>query len=70
MQVSLLGFMDKYGAAAFMDQLWTLLLSAQKTVGGVPAEVSAQSTIPRLRTKCSPTVQSMLPHSPNRNVLD
>lgn len=44
MQVSLLGFMDKYGAAAFMDQLWTLLLSAQKTVGGVPAEVSAQLT--------------------------
>lgn len=31
--------MDKYGAAAFMDALWKLLLSAQKTVGGVPAEV-------------------------------
>jgi serine/arginine repetitive matrix protein 1 len=40
LQVSLLGFMDKYGAAAFMEQLWTLLLSAQSTVGGVPAEVS------------------------------
>lgn len=39
MQVSLVGFMDKYGAAAFMDALWKLLLSAQKTVGGVPAEV-------------------------------
>ncbi|KIR37593.1 serine/arginine repetitive matrix protein 1, partial [Cryptococcus deuterogattii 99/473] len=38
MQVSLVGFMDKYGAAAFMDALWKLLLSAQKTVGGVPAE--------------------------------
>ncbi|WVN88948.1 uncharacterized protein L203_104163 [Cryptococcus depauperatus CBS 7841] len=38
MQVSLVGFMDKFGAAAFMDQLWKLLLSAQKTVGGVPAE--------------------------------
>ncbi|WVQ76875.1 hypothetical protein IAR50_006549 [Cryptococcus sp. DSM 104548] len=38
MQVSLIGFMDKFGAAAFMDQLWKLLLSAQKTVGGVPAE--------------------------------
>ena len=32
--------MDKYGAAAFMSSLWDLLLSAQKTVGGVPAEVS------------------------------
>ncbi|ORY32092.1 PWI domain-containing protein, partial [Naematelia encephala] len=40
MQVSLLGFMDKYGAAAFMEALWNLLLSAQNTVGGVPAEVS------------------------------
>lgn len=39
MQVSLVGFMDKYGAAAFMDALWKLLLSAQKTVGGVPVEV-------------------------------
>jgi serine/arginine repetitive matrix protein 1 len=40
MQVNLTGFMDKHGAAAFMSELWTLLLSAQKTVGGVPAEVS------------------------------
>ncbi|TXT09157.1 hypothetical protein VHUM_02631 [Vanrija humicola] len=39
MQVNLVGFMDKYGAAAFVDELWKLLLSAQKTVGGVPAEV-------------------------------
>ena len=39
MQVSLIGFMDKYGAAAFMEELWKLLLSAQSTVGGVPAEV-------------------------------
>ncbi|KLT45188.1 PWI domain-containing protein [Cutaneotrichosporon oleaginosum] len=38
MQVNLVGFMDKYGAAAFMDELWKLLLSAQATVGGVPAE--------------------------------
>ncbi|KAK8870059.1 hypothetical protein IAR55_000629 [Kwoniella newhampshirensis] len=38
MQVSLVGFMDKHGAAAFMDALWKLLLSAQSTVGGVPAE--------------------------------
>ncbi|WVR04950.1 hypothetical protein IAU60_001962 [Kwoniella sp. DSM 27419] len=38
MQVSLVGFMDKHGAAAFMDALWSLLLSAQSTVGGVPAE--------------------------------
>jgi serine/arginine repetitive matrix protein 1 len=38
MQVALVGFMDKYGAAAFVDELWKLL-SAQKTVGGVPAEV-------------------------------
>jgi serine/arginine repetitive matrix protein 1 len=42
MQVSLVGFMDKYGAAAFMDELWKLLLSAQATVGGVPAEVSCR----------------------------
>jgi serine/arginine repetitive matrix protein 1 len=40
MQVSLTGFMDKHGAAAFMSDLWKLLLSAQDTVGGVPAEVS------------------------------
>jgi len=40
MQVSMVGFMDKHGAAAFMEKLWTLLLSAQSTVGGVPAEVS------------------------------
>jgi serine/arginine repetitive matrix protein 1 len=40
MQVNLTGFMDKYGSANFMDALWTLLLSAQQTVGGVPAEVS------------------------------
>jgi hypothetical protein len=40
MQVNLLGFMDKYGAAHFMEELWKLLLSAQETVGGVPAEVS------------------------------
>lgn len=39
MQVNLVGFMDKHGAAAFMEQLWGLLLSAQATVGGVPAEV-------------------------------
>ncbi|WVQ77933.1 hypothetical protein IAT38_000013 [Cryptococcus sp. DSM 104549] len=38
MQVALVGFMDKHGAAAFMDGLWKLLLSAQKTTGGVPAE--------------------------------
>ncbi|WRT66855.1 uncharacterized protein IL334_003818 [Kwoniella shivajii] len=38
MQISLVGFMDKHGAAAFMDSLWSLLLSAQNTVGGVPAE--------------------------------
>jgi len=38
MQIALAGFMNKYGAAAFMDELWKLLLSAQKTVGGVPAE--------------------------------
>lgn len=37
-QVALIGFMDKYAAAAFMDELWKLLLSAQGTVGGVPAE--------------------------------
>ncbi|ORX39606.1 hypothetical protein BD324DRAFT_614315 [Kockovaella imperatae] len=41
MQVSLVGFMNKYGAAAFMEALWTLLLSAQNTVGGVPAEFIA-----------------------------
>jgi len=40
MQVNLTGFMDSYGAAAFMSELWKLLLSAQNTVGGVPAEVS------------------------------
>ena len=40
MQVNLTGFMDSYGAAAFMSELWKLLLSAQSTVGGVPAEVS------------------------------
>ena len=40
MQVSLVGFMNKYGAASFMEALWTLLLSAQSTVGGVPAEVN------------------------------
>jgi len=39
MQVSLLGFMDKYGAAHFTETLWNLLISAQNTVGGVPAEV-------------------------------
>lgn len=39
MQVNLTGFMDKHGAAAFMSELWKLLLSAQATVGGVPAEV-------------------------------
>jgi serine/arginine repetitive matrix protein 1 len=38
MQIALAGFMNKYGAAAFMDELWKLLLSAQQTVGGVPAE--------------------------------
>lgn len=37
-QVSLVGFMDKYGVAAFTSELWRLLLSAQETVGGVPAE--------------------------------
>jgi hypothetical protein len=40
MQVNLLGFMDKYGAAHFTESLWNLLISAQNTVGGVPAEVS------------------------------
>ena len=39
MQISLVGFMDKHGAAAFMEGLWPLLLSAQATVGGVPAAV-------------------------------
>lgn len=39
MQVNLTGFMDKHGAAAFVSELWKLLLSAQDTVGGVPAEV-------------------------------
>jgi serine/arginine repetitive matrix protein 1 len=46
MQVNLLGFMDKYGAAHFMETLWKLLISAQETVGGVPAEV-------RLSSSCS-----------------
>lgn len=41
MQVSLLGFMDKYGAAHFMEELWTLLLSAQTSPGGIPAKVSS-----------------------------
>ena len=40
MQNNLVGFMDKHAAAAFMDGLWGLLLSAQSTVGGVPAAVS------------------------------
>lgn len=31
--------MDSYGAASFTSELWTLLLSAQETVGGVPAAV-------------------------------
>jgi serine/arginine repetitive matrix protein 1 len=43
MQVNLLGFMDKYGAAHFMETLWNLLISAQNTVGGVPAEVCGPS---------------------------
>ena len=40
MQINMIGFMDKHGAAAFMEKLWSLLLSAQNTVGGVPAEVN------------------------------
>ena len=43
MQVGLVGFMDQYGAAAFMSELWKLLISAQQMVGGVPAEVSRDS---------------------------
>jgi hypothetical protein len=39
-QINLGGFMDSYGAASFTSELWTLLLSAQETVGGVPAAVS------------------------------
>lgn len=45
MQVNLLGFMDKHGAAHFTESLWNLLISAQNTVGGVPAEVSPESTV-------------------------
>jgi serine/arginine repetitive matrix protein 1 len=39
-QINLGGFMDSYGAASFTSELWTLLLSAQETVGGMPAAVS------------------------------
>ena len=46
MQVNMLGFMDKYGAAHYCTELWKLLLSAQETVGGVPAEVSFLVQIP------------------------
>ena len=45
MQVNLLGFMDKHGAAHFTELLWNLLISAQNTVGGVPAEVSLHPSI-------------------------
>ncbi|CAO1621360.1 unnamed protein product [Sympodiomycopsis kandeliae] len=37
MQVSLLGFLDS-STAPFMSELWSLLLSAQESVGGIPRE--------------------------------
>ena len=42
MQVNLSGFMDKISSSYLVEELWKLLLSAQETVGGVPAEVSCR----------------------------
>ncbi|KAH9380958.1 hypothetical protein HPB48_008177 [Haemaphysalis longicornis] len=39
MQINLTGFLNGKNARDFMGDLWTLLLSAQETVGGIPAEI-------------------------------
>lgn len=39
MQINLTGFLNGKNARDFMGELWSLLLSAQETVGGIPAEI-------------------------------
>ncbi|CAN7938755.1 unnamed protein product [Ixodes hexagonus] len=42
MQINLTGFLNGKNARDFMGDLWTLLLSAQESVGGIPAEFLEQ----------------------------
>jgi hypothetical protein len=38
MQINLTGFLES-AAAPFMTSLWTLLVSAQNEIGGIPTEI-------------------------------
>ncbi|EEC15776.1 serine/arginine regulated nuclear matrix protein, putative, partial [Ixodes scapularis] len=42
MQINLTGFLNGKNARDFMGDLWVLLLSAQESVGGIPAEFLEQ----------------------------
>ncbi|KAL7422075.1 hypothetical protein Q5752_002718 [Cryptotrichosporon argae] len=71
MQVNLIGFMDKYAAAAFMNELWNLLLSAQETVGGVPAEfIAAKKAELERQRQGQPVPAGSAPSISNRPPVD
>lgn len=38
MQINITGFLQSKNAREFMKELWTLLLSAQENIGGIPSE--------------------------------
>ena len=42
MQMNLTGFLHSKYARIFLQELWDLLLSAQETVGGIPAKFVEQ----------------------------
>jgi len=42
MQMNLTGFLNAKNSRIFMQELWTLLLSAMENIGGIPAEFVEQ----------------------------
>lgn len=39
MQINITGFLQAKNAREFMKELWTLLLSAQENIGGIPSSL-------------------------------
>lgn len=38
MQINITGFLQSKNAREFMKELWTLLISAQENIGGIPSD--------------------------------
>lgn len=39
MQINITGFLQSKNAREFMKELWTLLVSAQENIGGIPSSL-------------------------------